>query len=74
MIANLIAVANLMREWLTGRHMLTALCLATAIVLYAAGWTGGAGILFLFGAAFELAFWFRVLNKDPSAQTKSTDH
>jgi len=42
------------------RHTVTLAVLATAVALYAAGWSTGAAALFAAGAVFELIFWSRV--------------
>jgi hypothetical protein len=44
------------------RHLITIGCLLAAIVLYAMGDKSIAGLLLL-GAAFEAAFWFRLVRR-----------
>lgn len=44
------------------RHLITIGCLLAAIIFYAMGDKPTAGLLLL-GAAFEAAFWFRLVHR-----------
>jgi len=42
------------------RHLLTAIILTAALVLYGVGMVGGGSVLFAAGFACELWFWVRM--------------
>ena len=71
MIANLLAILSLIEDALMHKHLITALCLIVALVLYAVGWTGGAIGLMILGAIFELAFWIRLARVDGPPSVRS---
>ncbi|RTL37782.1 MAG: hypothetical protein EKK53_20405 [Burkholderiales bacterium] len=53
-------------------HLLTAACLAAALVCYGLGLTGGGGALLLAGGVCEGVFWLRLLRRPRGF--KPTDH
>jgi hypothetical protein len=48
-------------------HLFTAAILIAALVLYGAGMTSGASVLFAAGAACELWFWVRIRGRRTGA-------
>jgi hypothetical protein len=56
-------------------HVLTAAILLLALTLYAFGMSGGGSLLLALGAAMELWFWVRVLQRrrDPERPAPSAD-